>query len=233
MKLAPAPPAEIPLHEAYPAALAAYDALTTDQALAEFGQRVAVETAQLAPGAEEPQASFLNERQYQWQRHGRLSFQAGDPAVAGLSRELTGHGLAEEQGFVAGDRFKQGLDTTRHAIVIDARDEPLEFPLSAIVSAEGFESWETGRGTSTLKDDKPSPAVIQDYASRSSEIPPVDHATAVILPDGGVAVMSTNAHRIAAAKLKGQATIKVRNLVVYPANQAVNSEEIPVGANQQ
>jgi hypothetical protein len=106
------------------------------------------------------------------------------------------------QRFVNSDSLAQSLRTTEVAVVLsDDGCMPFEIPLKAIISASGFESW-VGRGT------EESRAKIEDYATRETEIPPIkDQLHALVLPNGKIAFLSENAHRVAAAIKKGQDSI--------------------------
>ena len=88
------------------------------------------------------------------------------------------------------------------------------WPLNNIVGAIGFSSWDEGRENGHLKDGKPSRQVMQEYASRNTEIPGVNFGLDVYLyPDDDgkdkLFAVSHNAHRVGAAKLKSQRNIGV------------------------
>lgn len=89
-------------------------------------------------------------------------------------------------------------------------DEIVEWPVDTIVSAESFVSWEEGRGPGVKKGGKSSREVMEDYASRGTDLPPVDFGLRVYLtPSGRMVATTENTHRVGAAKLKGQKTIGV------------------------
>jgi hypothetical protein len=157
--------------------------------------------------------AFAEERENRW-RYGSMLFDRRDPAVAELLEGLSKGAETEEQPFMQDTDFIRMADTSQPEVVIEAGDEPLELPLTAVVSAVAFESWETGRPQHVLKDDRQSAAVIMDYASRETPLPPVDVATALIFEDGKVIIMSSNSHRVGAAKLRGQSTIQIKKLEV-------------------
>ncbi|MEK7594806.1 MAG: hypothetical protein AAB436_04165 [Patescibacteria group bacterium] len=168
--------------------------------------------------------TFLEERQYEWLNNGRITIKGQEPEATKLVSELQTKAANTETSFIPNESFQALIDRTGPSVLIKSRDNPMEFPLASIVSAQSFESWETGRGPNAIKDGKTSPELIKDYAERSTEIPPVVDATAVILPTGEVVLSSDEAHRVAAAKLKGQETIKIENLKVYRG--------VPVGQEQ-
>lgn len=99
--------------------------------------------------------------------------------------------------------------------------KPYEVPLSAVVSAAGFDSWE-GRNPRQYKSwnskygggDMKSLAVIKHYAGLETELPPVGKMNVYVQPDGQVFCdnNSGDSHRIAAAILRGQDTIKADEL---------------------
>lgn len=157
--------------------------------------------------------AFVAERDSRW-RHGDMLFNRYDATVTSLLKGIVEGAETKEQPFVEETDFKRMMDTSQPDIVIEAYDEPLELPLTAIVSAVGFESWEEGRPSHILKDGHKSADVIKEYASRQTALPPIDEAVALILEDGKVIIMSSNAHRVGAAKLRGQSTIQIKELRV-------------------
>lgn len=88
------------------------------------------------------------------------------------------------------------------------KDPPINIPVGMFVSAVGFESWEEGRNGS--KGNEGSQDVIEDYAARETEIPPIDQIYGLVLPDGRLYFVSANSHRTAAAIKKGQPSIPFR-----------------------
>lgn len=166
---------------------------------------------------------FMASREDVFRTRGWLMFRSTDEQVTPLIDAIVEGSIRGGAQFMEDRDFMQLADQDRPAIVIDSKDKPVEIPVTAIVSAAGFRSWQDGRGRNSegrliLKDDKPSHEVIKDYASRETEIPNID-VTAVILPDGKVIYLSENAHRAAAAKMKGQDTIKVNRMLVWAAKE--------------
>lgn len=100
----------------------------------------------------------------------------------------------------------------------------IEVPTGLIVSASGFESWE---GRSPLYDKSwesdyghghmSSINVIKHYAGLSTELPPVGLIRIFVQPDGRMFADngSEDSHRIAAAMLRGDETIKTKEADVY------------------
>lgn len=96
----------------------------------------------------------------------------------------------------------------------------IELPTAMFVSAEGFESWQ-GRSESNQKDNRSSAEVIEDYANQDTQAPPLSDVAGYLLPDGRLFFKSNNAHRLAAARLRGDKTVAFRGIMqilVLPAN---------------
>lgn len=164
---------------------------------------------------------FMQARAHMRESSGAMLFGSFEPDVQPLITGIVSAAQTTDTEFVPQERFEAAVDNDQPHIDIDASRDPIEVPLSAIVSAIGFESWERGRGENTLKDGKPSAEFIKHYASLPTEIPPIDTAQALILPNGKVVIMSHDAHRVAAAKLKGQHTMRIKYLKVRKAKFVV------------
>ena len=92
-------------------------------------------------------------------------------------------------------------------------EQQIEFPIGMFISATGFKNW-YGRGSDTKKNEKNSNEVINDYASQdSSTAPPVCDITAHLFSSGEIYVNSGNSHRVAAAILRGDKTIKFNGVM--------------------
>ena len=164
---------------------------------------------------------FLEMRERLWDTSGTMLFDSIEDEAQTLITGITNNAKKENSVFVPEEEFNQAIDEAKPRIAIDASTQPIEVPLSSIVSAVGFESWENGRGDLNKKDGKRSREVIQDYASRPTEIPPIEAARAVILPNGEVVIMAENSHRVAAAKLRNQQSIKIKFLTISRAKDTV------------
>ena len=116
-----------------------------------------------------------------------------------------------------------------HRIMIAAvqDDPPIEVPLDNFVSAQGFRSWEEGRG-GVDKVDKTSPelarrtsqATVEEYANRSTQAPPIEAVSGFVQPNGLVLfVTEMGSHRTAAAIYRGDATIRITRLILARLNQ--------------
>ena len=107
----------------------------------------------------------------------------------------------------------------------------IEVPTSTLVHAAGFNSW-LGRGVNGSGEKRPTTQIarylspnerftsintIKNYAATPGELPPVTHVNTYIQPDGRVFSdnESGDSHRIAAAKLRGDATVKAKHLSVH------------------
>lgn len=161
-----------------------------------------------------------------WRRHGQLHQdlqetettryvkvrnpnQAMD-LVRGIVEEATNYDNPVQPPFIDAqelDRFAEAHQQGREILAVGASDiEPLDVPLSMFVSAEGFHSWEEGRGLDT--EGRPTSAdKIEDFASRDTPIPPIGDVTFYLLPDGQLIAKTGNSHRVAAALKRGDSTI--------------------------
>jgi hypothetical protein len=164
---------------------------------------------------------FMAVRSQLWKTHQTMLFDALEDEIQPLLDGIAHDTPTQESSFVTNHNFIEATDKNKPIVEIDAIRQPIRIPLAAIVSAMGFKSWESGRGEGVAKDGKSSPAVILDYASRTTEIPDVDYAMALVQPDGKVVIMTEDAHRVAAAKRKGQEFISIRNLRVSQAKWSV------------
>jgi hypothetical protein len=123
---------------------------------------------------------------------------------------------------------------TRSVTVEAKKDSPLEVPSDSIVYAEGFTSWQ-GQGEGRRRnanseygnEEMSSLDVIKHYAGLPTEIPPVGEIRAYIQPDGTVFCdnESGDSHRIAAALLRGQATVKAEKITFIPLDKNVLKPE--------
>jgi hypothetical protein len=101
---------------------------------------------------------------------------------------------------------EKGNKVTIH---IKRDEEPIQVPVSSIVSPAEMESWEGRRGSDE------SARKIKDYSERDTDIPPIkDGVFGFIMPDGRIFFESQNAHRVAAAVKKGQEYIGVQGPII-------------------
>lgn len=102
-------------------------------------------------------------------------------------------------------------------VVGDAR-HALRVPVENIIDAEGFLSWEEGRGGRVGKmsdqgHESTSRQVMEDYARRDSELPPVGYVEGYIQPNGLIVYKVVDgAHRAGAARLRGQRYLETTEL---------------------
>jgi hypothetical protein len=95
------------------------------------------------------------------------------------------------------------------SVTLQRSSDPIELPVANFVYANQFKNWDTGRGD--YKGDVQSSKVIKDHARRRTEAPPIGIVLAEVQPNGLVLFSSIQdgAHRVAAAHLKHDPTIKV------------------------
>lgn len=117
--------------------------------------------------------------------------------------------------------FLPEVPVEKGTVIISSADgQPFDVPLSLIKHAAGFESWK-GREAATKSWDSEYGAgkmssldVIKHYAGLSTELPPVGEIRVFVQPDGKIYCDngSGDSHRIAAALLRGDGSIKAKNL---------------------
>ncbi len=93
-------------------------------------------------------------------------------------------------------------------------DWSMELPVNAFVEAPGFQDWENGRPD--LKNGKSSKRVIGRYACMPGvTAPPIQKVIVYIQPDGKVlcSLVGDGAHRLAAAKKRGDTRIRARDVI--------------------
>lgn len=105
------------------------------------------------------------------------------------------------------------------------KDESFDIPLDLVVHAQGFDSWMgrfgsgkriTGPYGKYYDGNQRSIDTIKHYASLPSELPPVSEIRVFMQPDGKLFCDngSGDSHRIAAAMLRGDTTIKAERVTV-------------------
>lgn len=149
-------------------------------------------------------------------------------AVVAATREKVASGEAEQElagmDFMAGPGLDGSLVRERQRAVW--LDEPIYIDPTKISGADGFESWmgrgPSGTGSVSRREGtggtRSSIDQITDYASRDTPIPELgaDGGLQVILANNGTFVFSSNAHRAAAAKLRGEPLpVSVFDIVRY------------------
>jgi hypothetical protein len=162
---------------------------------------------------------FMQNRANQWRIAKTMVFGSFEPDAQLLVECIGRDARRKDTPFVPIDKFRALVDRSQPGIDIDAKENPIIVPLTAIVSAFGFISWEKGKGEHYKKEGISSPDLIKKYASLPTDIPPVESATALLLPDGSVIIQSREGHRVAAAKLKGQEYIEILYLKIKKAKQ--------------
>jgi hypothetical protein len=168
-------------------------------------------------------ADFMRNRSNQWRISKTMVFGIFEPDTQSLVESVVSAAHTDDSGFMPVDTFRAMIDTTQSGIDIDAKEDPITVPLASIVTAVGFISWEKGKGEHYKKEGTTSAELIKKYAALPTEIPPVESATALILLDGSVIIMSREGHRVAAAKLKGQQYMQIQYLKVKRAKRSSSS----------
>jgi uncharacterized ParB-like nuclease family protein len=171
---------------------------------------------------------FLARQKNLWQRDGTMLFHRQDPNVGVLASDMENYRADQRTpSFLIDEALRPYFSDNPPKLVVDAREQPLNLPLASVVSAAGLESWETGRGKIGLKDtggarNRRSADVIQEYAARPTDFPPVEGANVLLTNDGQMLVeVTSGAHRTAAAKMRGDETLACSEVAIYcepPAN---------------
>lgn len=127
----------------------------------------------------------------------------------------------EALNYLTKREFKQHMHPEDGMIMIDSTEgEPFEVPLDLVKNASGFDDWR-GRKSSNKPweseygdGEMASLDVIKHYAGLPTEIPPIGEIRVMISPDGKITCDngSGDSHRISAAILRGDTTIKANKL---------------------
>lgn len=113
------------------------------------------------------------------------------------------------QPFVDGEAIKKQISGMSTEVI--RFKGPMYVDPSMVVSAPGFDDWR-GRSHTTKaymdRHGEPKNAnsleVIADYATRDTQLPSIDFGLNLQITDEGVQISAENAHRVAAAKLRGE-----------------------------
>lgn len=123
--------------------------------------------------------------------------------------------------YLSKKEFKQHTHPENGAVILDSKEgEPFEVPLDLINNASGFDDWQGRKGSSKSwqsdfgSGNMASLDVIKHYAALPTELPPVGEIRVMISPDGKISCDngSGDSHRISAAILRGETTIKANKL---------------------
>lgn len=140
-----------------------------------------------------------------------------------------------EQQFV--HNMPSSADYSGYVVTISRTEsdgKAIEVPISSFVHVAGFDSW-LGRGINGRGEKRPSTPIarylspnerfsslntIKNYAATPGDLPPIGHVNTYIQPDGRIFSDNNNgdSHRIAAAMLRGDASIKAKQLSVHVLN---------------
>jgi hypothetical protein len=100
------------------------------------------------------------------------------------------------------------LDKSRIGYVVletNVHDNPIDIPISMIVSAERMSDWEGTGGW---------PEKVKKFTALPAETyPPIDELTGYLLPDGRLYFSSQNAHRACAAVQRGDKSIRFSGMM--------------------
>ena len=123
------------------------------------------------------------------------------------------------------NKMMQARVTRRHTIdvyrgewpdVEAIPDSDIPLPVDLFVAAPLITDWREGRG-SELKDDQESSEIIRQYAAMSPKSQPaIRNVDIVVSRDGGVflALQGDGAHRLCAAKMRGDVDILCRRVTI-------------------
>lgn len=153
---------------------------------------------------------------------------ADDPRVAQLVVELSGvdsrPAVVPISLEAVNNMIRERL-MSRHTIDIYKGEWPnveaipnsdIPLPVDLFVAAPLITDWREGRG-SELKDDQKSSKIIRQYAAMSPESQPaIRKVDIVVSRNGGVflALQGDGAHRLCAAKMRGDAHILCRSVTI-------------------
>jgi hypothetical protein len=159
-----------------------------------------------------------------YEQYGKLNLHEKE-AVNFLQEIVNNSDNKNNQGvkFVSPDVFLNYKINQENCIYLKTGAEIMEIPTNMFVSAEGFVNWQ-GRGNHQKKDGESSKTVIENYAKLPADTaPPVTDLEAYLDPSGKLCFVSGNSHRVAAAILRGDPTIKFRgNCTLF-----ITQEELP------
>lgn len=101
--------------------------------------------------------------------------------------------------------------------VLGDKDYSIQLPLNNIVDADGFVSWEEGRGHEKMDgstgDPTASKLVIESFANKPTKAPLIPLVHGFIQQNGTILYkVADGTHRVAAAKLKGETHVQVQEL---------------------
>jgi hypothetical protein len=159
-------------------------------------------------------------------RPGSIALKSSDSRAQGVIKILDNSPRLTDRYFVDKRELLNKTDESRVIKIERTPGDPsVELPLSNFVSAELFESWSEGRVNGISKKEEgdsdntkySSRDRIDNYASRATEIPPIESVVGLVQPNGlTVYIVAQGSHRTAAAIKRGDLSIKTDNLILAP-----------------
>lgn len=142
---------------------------------------------------------------------------AGDRGISTLkllvSKARNARATTYAHVFVRDRLWKSAYDRSCSDMTLLIRvSEPVGIPLGMFASADSFRSW-YGRVGDSFKNGKLSSEVIVEYAQRETPLPPIEGASAYLLPDDRLYFLSHDAHRVGAAIWRGDPYVKLEGFV--------------------
>ncbi len=108
--------------------------------------------------------------------------------------------------------------------IVAQTSKPIEIPIALLTSVQGFNDWTGRHGTKSWESkfgmgSTDSLTVIKHYAGLNTDLPPVGEIVVTIMPDGTTFCDngSGDSHRISAAILRGDKTVKTKNVIFIKA----------------
>lgn len=125
-----------------------------------------------------------------------------------------------DQHFITRDTLLAQTPDRSQAIILESDPEGpfMHLPVRNFVYAEGFVSWQEGRGHNVKKVDEhgvrtPSSELLRSYAARTTQAPPLEKVVGFVQPNGLVLYTTRQgSHRTAAAIARGDQSVEVRTL---------------------
>lgn len=147
----------------------------------------------------------------------------GDPQVDDLVQSIAYASISPVTRPIPGDAMPVAGDIERTIAIDTPVDLPdgadvsmyaMPLPVDAFVAAPEITSWQKGRGMD-MKGDRTSAQVVSSYAvMRADTAPPIQHVTVYVRADGAcfAQLQGDGAHRLCAAKRRGDSHIYARNV---------------------
>ena len=95
---------------------------------------------------------FYTMREVRWNRHHQLGFSSEEPESMELLAAIR-KAQGPNEKFIQAEDLRADIDRAKPAMYIEGLSGPFDLPAKLVVSAESFESWQTGRGEVITKND--------------------------------------------------------------------------------